>query len=249
MIDSHAHLDFCEEATDELVAAAAEAGVERILTIGTGPSSCQVAIEIAGAHETVFAGVGHHPHEAASFDDGVAAGLDELATDDKVRAIGEAGLDFYRDFSPREKQMESFIAQIEIARRHKLPLVVHTRGAEAETMVTLAQHAAGLMVVMHCFSIPAQLESCIERGYYLSFAGNVTYPKSAELQRAASQVPDELILVETDSPYLSPQKVRGRPNRPANVRTTAELIAGLRGQSYEQFEAVVSANGKRAFNW
>ena len=140
----------------------------------------------------------------------------------------------------------AFEAQLELAARVGLPVVIHTRAAEDDTFAILAEHAAGLpAVVMHCFSAPDRLDECVERGYMCSFAGNVTYPKATDLQDAARQVPAELLLVETDSPYLSPRPVRGKPNEPANVTHTARFVAELRGMSYESLERAVDANAAR----
>jgi TatD DNase family protein len=167
-----------------------------------------------------------------------------------VRAIGESGLDYHHDYAPRELQVSAFEYHIELAQELHLALVVHTRDAADDTFALLEQHAAhGIPIIMHCFSLSDHVEECIERGYYCSFAGNVTYPNASELQQAAEKVPDELLLVETDAPFLAPQQYRGKPNEPAFVRSTAAFLAGVRGQSYEQLESVVQSNAEWIFRW
>ena len=249
MVDTHCHLDACEPPTAELVRRARDAGVARIATVGTDGGSIARALEAAEAHEEVVAIVGRHPHEAAGFDHGDAEAIERAAGHARARAIGETGLDYFRDRSPRDDQRRAFVAQIEVARRTRLPLVIHTREAEEDTFALLRQHGDGLAVVMHCFSTPSRLEECVERGYMCSFAGNVTYPRAADLQAAARDVPGELLLVETDSPYLAPQPVRGKPNEPANVVKTAEHVAGLRGVAYDELETLVERNAARVFGW
>ena len=174
--------------------------------------------------------------------------IERAAADSRARAIGETGLDYYRDYAPRDDQRRAFEAQLELAARAGLPVVIHTRAAEDDTFAVLREHAPALpAVVLHCFSAPERLAECVERGYLCSFAGNVTYPKAADLQDAARELPAELLLVETDSPYLSPQPVRGKPNEPANVVHTARYVAELRGVSYEELERTVEANAARVF--
>ena len=256
MIDTHAHLGVCEPADGELVAGARRAGVRRILTVGLDEASNREAIAAAEEHDGVFASVGRHPNSAAGFDEAAAADIEELADHERVRAIGETGLDYYRDSSPREAQREAFSAQIEIARRTGLPLVIHMRDqpgtldALDDTFGTLATEADGVTVVLHCCSVPPdQIGEAIEHGWYCSFAGNVTYPKSDQLRETAELVPGELLLVETDSPFLAPQAVRGKPNQPANVVEVAEAVAAQREISYGELERMVEANAERVFRW
>jgi TatD DNase family protein len=249
MIDSHTHLDHGPAPEDELVAAAREAGVTRILTIGMDPGSCRAALAAAERFEEVFAAVGRHPNSAEGFDDAAAAELAELARDPRCRAVGETGLDFYRDRAPHADQARAFAAQIEIARDTGKPLVIHTRAAEEETVDTLATRAQGVEVVMHCFSMPSRLEECLERGWWISFAGNVTYPRSTELAAAAERVPLDRLLVETDAPYLTPQPVRKHRNQTAFVVHTARFIAERRGIDYAELEQAVEANAARLFGW
>ena len=249
MIDSHAHLDRCDGQVDRLVAEAEAADVGRILTVGTDPSSNRAAVAIAEQQDCVYASLGHHPHGASGFNDEIAREIESLASHVKVRAIGEAGLDYYRDLSPRSDQARAFITQIELARSLEKPLVVHTRKAAEDTMHLLDKYGSGVSVVIHCFSVPEHMEECIERGYHCSFAGNITYPKAAALQAVCSTVPDRLLLIETDSPYLSPREKRGKPNTPANIVDTAHFVAELRGQSYDELNGVVEKNAASLFGW
>ncbi len=248
MIDTHCHLDACEPPDAELVERARAAGVTRLATVGTDEPSIERALTAARSHDEVVAIVGRHPHETEGFGD---AGLEEIeraAADPQARAIGETGLDYYRDYAPRDDQRRAFEAQLELAARMRLPVVIHTRAAEDDTFAILREHAGSLpAVILHCFSAPERLEECVERGYLCSFAGNVTYPKATELQAAARELPAERLLVETDSPYLSPQPVRGKRNEPANVIHTARFVAGLREVSYEELERTVEANASRVF--
>jgi TatD DNase family protein len=249
VIDTHCHLDVCEPPDADLVARAREAGVRRLATVGMDDESIDRALAAAHGHDEVYAIVGRHPNESASFADDDIEPIRRAAADERVRAIGETGLDYYRDYAPREDQMRAFLAHVELARETGLPLVIHTRAAEEDTFGVLREHAGGLTVVMHCFSAPARLEECVERGWLCSFAGNVTYPKSTDLQAAARDVPEELVLVETDSPFLSPQAVRGKRNEPANVVHTARFVAELRGVTYEELDATVERNAARVFGW
>ena len=207
------------------------------------------AVAAAHEHEEVVAIVGRHPNEAAGFTDRDIEPIEAAARDDRVRAIGETGLDYYRDYAPRDDQLRAFEAHVDLARRLDLPLVIHTRAAEDDTFAVLREQAEGLTVILHCFSAPGRLDECVERGWLCSFAGNVTYPKATDLHAAARDVPEDLLLVETDSPYLAPQPVRGKPNEPANVIRTAEHVASLRGVSYDELDAAVERNAARVFGW
>ncbi len=250
MIDSHTHLELCEPPDAELVAAAAEAGVNRIVTVGTDGASCRAALAAAEAFPQVYAAVGRHPNSATGFDDADLAELQALAAHERCVAIGETGLDFYRDYAPRADQERAFRAQIELARETGKPLVIHTRAAEDPTLQTLSDHAAGLKVILHCFSMPARLEECLAHdGWWISFAGNLTYPKAEDLRTAAIRVPLERLLVETDAPYLAPQPVRGKPNEPANVAHTAQALAVERRISYEELERAVEDSAVAVFGW
>jgi TatD DNase family protein len=249
MIDTHCHLDVCEPPDSELVERAREAGVRRLATVGMNEASMDRALEAAHAHDGVFAIVGRHPNEASGFRDQDLEPVERAARDERVRAIGETGLDYYRDYAPRTDQLRAFEAHVGLACRLELPLVIHTRAAEEDTFAVLREQADALTVILHCFSAPSRLDECVENGWLCSFAGNVTYPKATDLQAAARDVPEELLLVETDSPYLAPQPVRGKPNEPANVVRTAEHVASLRGMAYEDLDAVVESNAARVFGW
>jgi TatD DNase family protein len=258
VVDTHCHLGLCEPDDADLVETARGAGLERMLTVGIDEASNRDAIAAAEAHAEVFASVGRHPNGAAGFDDRAAAELEELASNPLVAAVGETGLDYYRDRASRDDQRRAFEAQIEIARAVNKPVVIHVRdGAQAsagealaETFDTLRARAEGVDVVLHCFSAPpGWVRDAAERGWYCSFAGNVTYPKAEGLRESARLVPDELLLVETDSPFLAPQPVRGKPNQPANVVATAERLAEVRGVAYGELEALMAANAARVFGW
>jgi TatD DNase family protein len=250
MIDTHCHLDHCEPPDGELVERARAAGLTRIATVGMNGASIERALGAAREHEEVFAIVGRHPHETAGFGSRDLDEIEHAAGDPNARAIGETGLDYYRDYAPRDDQRRAFEAQLELAARLNLPVAIHTRAAEEDTFALLREHSDGVPgVIMHCFSAPDRVEECVERGYLCSFAGNLTYPKATELQRAARELPAELLLVETDAPFLSPQAVRGKPNEPANVTHTARFLAEQRGLSYEELERTVEANAARVFGW
>jgi TatD DNase family protein len=255
VIDSHTHLVLCDRAEADVVAAAAAAGVGRMLTVGMDAETNAAAIAAAERHQGVFAAVGRHPNEATGFDDATAAEIARLGAHEKVRAIGETGLDYYRDTAAPADQRRAFAAQIEIATELRLPIVIHARdpdgGSDAvdEIFATLDAKAPAHPVILHCFSAPARVADAAERGWHCSFAGNVTYPSAKELRFAAAKVPEHLLLVETDAPYLSPQPLRGERNQPANVVETAKVVAGERGVSYEQLERTVEANARALFGW
>jgi TatD DNase family protein len=257
VVDTHAHIGLCEDEPAAIVARAAEAGVNRILTVGLDEASNDEAVSIASREGAVFACVGRHPNSATNFDDAAAARLRALAGHEGVAAIGETGLDFYREGAPRDDQLRAFRAQIEIARQVDKPVVIHMRSGDGpagdavgETLGLLAAEADGVVVILHCFSAPPErVADAAANDWYCSFAGNATYPKAAELREAARLVPDHLILVETDAPFLAPQSRRGRRNEPALVVETAREVAAARGVSYEELEELVEANAKRAFRW
>jgi TatD DNase family protein len=249
MIDSHTHLSSCDEPDEELVAAAVEAGVDRIVTIGMDGLSCREALASAEAFPQVFAAVGRHPNNAHGFDGADLAELRALAAHERCVAIGETGLDYFRDRAPRADQERAFEAQIALAAETGKPLIIHTRAAEEDTLRMLREHAAGVTVILHCFSMPDHLDEALERGWYVSFAGNVTYPKNGALADAAARVPPELLLVETDAPYLTPQAVRKHRNQPAYVVHTARFLAERRGVSYEDLDRDVTRTAARVFGW
>ena len=250
MIDSHTHLQFCEPPDAELVGAAVAAGVKKILTVGTTGASCRAALAAADNFPQVYAAIGRHPNEATGFDRADLAELEALASHEKCIAIGETGLDYYRDYAPRTDQVRAFRAQIELACRTGKPLVIHTRAADDDTLAMLASEARGMRVILHCFSMADRIEECLSHeDWWVSFAGNVTYPKAAELRAASLRVPAGRLLVETDAPYLSPQPVRGKPNEPANVVHTARALAIERRVSYDELEAQVEQVAAAVLGW
>jgi len=255
MIDSHTHLFLCERPEDEVVAAALEAGVGRMLNVGLDADSNATAVAATGRYDSVFATVGCHPTEAAGFDDARAAEIARLAAEnEKVRAIGETGIDYYRESASKADQHRAFEAQVEIARERDLPIVIHARDPEGETgavddVFEILDRKGDVAVILHCFLAPWRVQDAIERGWYCSFSGIVTFPSAEELREAAAKLPDELVLVETDAPYLAPQPVRGKPNEPAYVVSTAEALAEVRGVSYAELERTVEANARALFGW
>jgi TatD DNase family protein len=249
VIDSHTHLHLCEQPDAELVERAVAAGVTKMLTVGTDGASCRAALAAAEAFPQVYAAIGRHPNVARGFDDADLAELQALAAHPRCVAIGETGLDYYRDDAPHEDQKRAFSAQIELSRATGTPLIIHTRHADEDTLAQLAAEAEGVTVVLHCFSMPERLQECLERGYAISFAGNVTYKSAADLAEAARLVPEERLLVETDAPYLTPQAVRKQRNQPAFVAHTAAFVAELRGVSLAELGATVERNAARVFGW
>jgi TatD DNase family protein len=255
VIDSHAHLFLCEKPTAELLEAAAAAGVSRMLNVGLDDTTNAEVVAVAAAEEAVFAAVGRHPNSADGFDDAAQAALAELGAHPMVRAIGETGLDFYRDSAAAEGQRRAFAGQIEVAVDLGLPIVIHARDKDGESaaideiFATLDQRAAGHTVILHCFSAPRKVAEAAERGWYCSFAGNVTYPRNADLRFAAAKVPEDRILVETDAPFLTPQVRRRERNEPANVVATAEVVAAERGVAVAELERTVEANARALFGW
>jgi TatD DNase family protein len=249
VVDTHCHLDSCAPPDAELVANARAVGVSRLATVGMHDESIANALAAAREHEGVYAIAGRHPHFTEGWSDAELGAIETAAADPKVVAVGETGLDYFRDRAPRDDQRRAFEAQLELAGRLGLPVAIHTREAEEDTFAILAEHADRVTVLLHCFSAPDRLEECVERGYYCSFAGNVTYKSAEALQAAARELPEELILVETDSPYLAPVPHRGEKNEPANVVATAEFVADLRGVGYGELDATVDRNSARLFGW
>jgi len=249
VIDSHTHLDRGPAPEAELVEQAREAGLTRILTIGMDGPSRQAALRAAETYPEVYAAIGHHPNEATGYTPQITEELRELARHPRCLAIGETGLDDFRNYAPRPDQERAFDDQIALAHELSKPLIIHTRAAEDDTITWLTTKAQGLEVIMHCFSMPTRLDECLANGWWISFAGNVTYPKAQDLAEAAVQTPLDRLLVETDAPYLTPQVVRKERNRPAYVAHTARFIAERRGIPYEELDAAVTANAAKLFNW
>jgi TatD DNase family protein len=244
VIDTHAHLTSLDDA-DGAIERATEAGVTRILTVGTSVEDGRRALALADRYDGVFAILGIHPHEAGTATDDELAALRELHAHPKAVAVGETGLDWFRDYAPRDDQRRLFAAELELAAELAKPVVIHTRAADDDTLAGLAGFTG--TVVLHCFSSPHMLPTALERGWYVSFAGNATFPKAVELRLAATEVPADRILAETDSPYLAPQPVRGRPNEPANVVHTVAALAQARREEPEQLAALVERNTAACF--
>jgi TatD DNase family protein len=248
VIDSHAHLDSCGAEPHELLERARAAGVERVVTIGSGIDSCRTALSIAEAEPGVVAALGIHPHQAAEASPADVVELRRLLEHPLAVAVGETGLDYYRGDAPRATQRRLFEEHVALAVETSKALVIHSRSADEDTLAALADVPDDVPVVLHCFSSPRILPEANERGYYVSFAGNVTFPKAVDLRLAAAQVPAERILAETDSPYLAPQPVRGRVNEPANVVHVLEALAAARGEDAGALEARIEANADAAFS-
>ena len=239
MIDTHAHLDALEDAAGALDRARA-AGVSRVIAIGSGLASARATREIAARAAGVYVAAGVHPHQAADGED------PRLLVEPDIVAVGEIGLDFFRDYAPRGDQRRVFAAQLELASELGKPVVVHTRAAAEETASMLEGFRGP--VILHCFSSPELLPVALERGYYVSFAGNVTYPKADDLRAAATAVEADRLLAETDCPYLAPQPIRGKPNEPAHVVHTVAALADVRGVDAEALAAQIDANADAAFS-
>jgi TatD DNase family protein len=249
-IDSHAHLEMEEfdRDRDAVIARAAAAGLTAIITVGTTIPDCEKAAEIARLHPQVYAAVGIHPHEVKGIDAGTYDALRVLARQEKVVAIGEIGLDFFYDHSPREVQLRCFAEQLDLALELDLPVIIHDREAHAETLRILQQRKGRLRGVLHCFSGDAEMaRECLEMGFHLSVAGPVTYKKADQLRAVAREIPAERLLIETDAPYLAPQPWRGKRNEPAYVVETARCLAGIRGVAFEELARQTEENTRRLF--
>ena len=242
MIDTHAHLHACADPPQELLGRAREAGVDRILEVGAWPESWRQVVDFCASEDGVFPILGIHPHNAGEAD---PAQLEELRELDPV-AVGETGLDYYRDYAPHDAQRQLFQAHLALAEELSKPVVIHCRAAEEDVIRALADFDG--TVVLHCFSSPGLLEPALDRGYYVSFAGNVTYPNAAELRAAARAIPSDRLLAETDSPYLAPQPRRGRPNEPANVVHTVAALAETRDEDAAELSAQLDLNATTAFS-
>jgi len=241
LIDTHAHLEPAE--APAVLERARAAGVDRVVVVATTVEQAAEALTLAESHDGVYACLGVHPHEAGSPADLDA--LRRLLGHERAVAVGETGLDYFRDYAPREAQRALFERELDLAEELGKPVVIHNRAADDDTLSALARFVG--TVVLHCFSSPALLESALERGWYVSFAGNVTYPKAPELRDAAARVPLERILAETDSPYLAPQPVRGKRNEPAYVVHTVDALAAARGEDPAELGRQIDANATAAF--
>jgi TatD DNase family protein len=246
VIDTHAHLDAYEDSS-EVVARARAVGVTRIVAVGSGIESSRAALALCERHDGVFAALGIHPHQAGEAKDDDLDELRELLADPNAVAVGETGLDYYRDYAPRDRQAALFRAQLELASELGKPAVVHSRAAEEDTASALREHAGGAAPILHCFSSVRLLEPALAHGWFVSFAGNVTFPKASDLRRAAARVPGSRLLAETDSPYLAPEPVRGKRNEPGYVMHTLSVLAEARGEDPAALERRIDANAAAAF--
>jgi TatD DNase family protein len=246
VIDTHAHLDALDGEASEALARARAAGVERVIAVGTNVESARETLAICEREHGVFAALSIHPHEAGSSGKAELQELRKLYTHDKVVAVGETGLDYFRDYAPHDAQRDLFRALTVYACESGLPIVVHSRAADDETAAILSE-IDDVPIVLHCFSSLGLLGPALEHGWYVSFAGNVTYPNAEELRTAAARVPSDRLLAETDSPYLAPQPVRGRRNEPANVMHTLALLAEVRGEDRDELERTIDVNATAAF--
>jgi TatD DNase family protein len=249
VIDSHCHLDSerFHEDREAVIERALAAGVTRMLTIGSGdgPPDLECAVRLADAHEAVYATVGVHPHDASKTDPATLPALRELLKHPKVLALGEIGLDYHYDFSPRDVQQRVFIEQMQLAAEARKPVVIHTREAWDDTFRLIGEYwrPTGLGGVMHCFSGgPAEAERALKLGFHLSFGGIVTFPNARSVQQAAQLCPEDRLLIETDAPFLAPVPHRGQRNEPAFVVHTAARLAALRGAAVEQIDAATTRN-------
>lgn len=248
-IDSHCHLDRLEDSADRVLDRAAAAGVEAVITIGTDLAASTRAIRLAATHPSVFATVGVHPHDAAGFDASSAAEVTRMAAGDRVVAIGEVGMDFYRDHAPAAVQQAAFAAQIDVARQLALPLVLHIRDAFPEVIQVLREIGRPDTLVFHCFSGDVeQARQALDLGGYVSFAGNISFKNAQGLRDAARVVPLDRLLVETDSPYLAPVPHRGKPNEPAYLPMVGAAVAQARHRPVEEIAEATRANTIRAFS-
>lgn len=256
LVDSHCHLDSSDYDADreEVIARAVEAGIETMVAIGTGegPPDLEAGIRMADRYSMFLATVGVHPHDAGKATDQTLARVEDLLAHPKAIAVGEIGLDYHYDYAPREAQKQVFIEQMRIAAARRKPIVIHTREAWEDTLALIEEHWTGhkLPGVMHCFSGGAkEAAHALRLGFFLSFGGIVTFPKSKELQKVAAEAPLDRILLETDAPYLAPVPKRGKRNEPLFVGYTAQKLAALRNTTFEEIAAATTANFKRLVHW
>jgi len=252
LIDTHAHLDFKQfsKDLDSVLARAAAAGVAAIVNAGADERSSRQAIKLSKKYKQISAAVGVHPHDADNLKDDWLVNMENMASEDCVLAIGETGLDYYRNLSSAEKQVEVFCQHIELANRLEKPLIVHTRNASEETYRVLKENLASSTTgVMHCFSGDLKdLDSFLTLDFYISLAGPVTYPRSEQLREVVSYIPSNRLLLETDSPYLPPQTVRGKRNEPAYIREIYEQVALILNLELDQLADQVYLNALRLFS-
>ncbi len=251
LIDSHAHLGMpqFDRDRDEVIRRAAEAGVDLIFTVGTDPKDCPKALEITRRSDQVFAIIGIHPHHATEVTEKTYSDLRTLSQNEKVRAIGEIGLDFYRNLSPRDVQVATFREQIHLARELNLPIVVHARDAHVQVLTVLKEERVGeIGGVFHCFSGDyGMAKACLDLGFFISIPGTITFKTNANLREVITKIPLDRILVETDCPFLAPMPFRGKRNEPAYVKFTALKLAEVKGLPFDEVARITSKNARRAF--
>ena len=251
LVDTHCHVQMSQFAADraQVIQAAFDQRVERLVVPGTDVPTSRDAVALAAAYPgRVFAAVGVHPHDATTLDDSALTALREMAASPGVVAIGETGLDFYRNLSPRQSQRDSLVAQLDLARELRLPIILHNRESHADLVTTLRGHAAGVRGVFHCFiGDQTMARDALDLGFWLSFAGPLTYPRNVELAEVAAWAPLDRILIETDCPYLAPQPFRGKRNEPRHVAVIAERLAELRGVPLDAIAASTTANAATLF--
>lgn len=250
LIDTHAHLDFSDfdNDRDDILKRAKAEGLEAIINVSSSLEGCKRSLDLASRYENIYATIGIHPHDIKELDNERFSFVQGLLKSKKVVAIGEVGLDFYRNLSPQDLQKEYFIKFIGLSGQSGLPLVIHSRSAEDDTLKILKAAPSALQGVVHCFSgSKGFLDACLALGLYISFTCNITYKKSEDLRDLVRYVPIDRVLLETDCPYLSPEGSRGKRNEPANVKILAEFIAGLRNCSIEEVAQRTTENAKRLF--
>ena len=251
LVDTHCHLDFpvFDQDRDEVLSRAKAQGVDYMINIGSSLEGSRRSVELAQKYGPVYAAVGIHPHEADDFSWEIEKEIKELAKKNKVVAIGEIGLDYFKGYSQKENQLPLFSTLIKLAKESNLPLVIHTREAQADTLKVLKE-ALPVRGVVHCFSgDKGFLKECLDLGFLVSFTCNVTYKKADTLREIIKSVPLVSLLLETDAPYLAPEGLRGKRNEPAQVRPLAELVAGLKGLKFEELARVTTENARRFFNF
>jgi TatD DNase family protein len=246
-VDTHCHLFLVDREPADVVETARASGVDRMICVGVDADTSLRSLELADSIQGVFATAGVHPHDASGFDAASSSRIEELLYDPRVVGVGECGLDYYRMHSPREDQIRTLEAHIALSKDTGKPMVVHVRDAWDDVLRLLHEGSAE-QVVIHCFSGDVMVANeCAARGYWMSFAGNVTYPMNEHLRRAVAIVPSDRLLVETDSPFLAPQKLRGRDNEPANVMLTIQAIAATRDDTVENLVDTTARNARTAF--
>ncbi len=251
LVDSHAHLEMPDFKKDlkAVIQRAKDSGIEYLFTVGTEEKDWKRALEIAHSHSSVYAILGVHPHNAKEIDDQTYSLLRRLCGDERVKAYGEIGLDFFRDLSPRDVQLRRFREQIGLAKELGLPIVVHDREAHRETLEILKSERAEMCGgIIHCFSGDDEMAKvCIDMGFYISIPGTVTFKNAEALRETVRKIPLESLLVETDAPFLTPEPFRGKRNEPGYVRYTAEKLAEIKKVSFEKVAEVTTRNALRVY--